>query len=281
MTPAPLTVAGLQVAAREPGDVRAQAEAAAGPVEKAASRGARLAVLPELYLCGYDLDVVTRPGVALDAETLESGGLDGVDSPVRPLILLTQRHPVAVLVGAAVRQVDGRLTISTLLVRDGTVRLAYDKQHLDGDEQSVFDHGDGGALLEVDGWGVGLGVCYDVLFPEHARAAAEAGALVYAVSMAYRTGAEHRRDLAVRARALDNGLWVVASGLVGDSGIGPVSGGTAVVDPEGRVVEAVPDGQEGLVVRTLHADVVTATRTAHAMGADRRADLGSVRRVAG
>ncbi|MFY0408695.1 carbon-nitrogen hydrolase family protein [Solicola sp. PLA-1-18] len=279
MTPAPLTVGALQVAVREPGDLAVQAEAAVGFVEQAVARGARLAVLPELYLCGYDLDVVTRPGVALDAAALAGGGLDADDSPLRSLVLASRRHPVAVLAGAAVRHRDGRLTISTLLVRDGSVRLAYDKQHLDGDEQAVFDHGDGGALLDVDGWGVGLGVCYDVLFPEHARASAEAGALVYAASMAYRTGAEHRRDLAVRARALDNGLWVVASGLVGDSGIGTVSGGSAVVDPEGRVVDAVPDGEEGVVVATLDADLVAATRAAHAMGADRRADLGTVRRL--
>ena len=46
----------------------------------------------------------------------------------------------------------------------------YDKQHLCGpDEHELFIPGERGATLVVDGWRLGLGICYDGCFPEHAR----------------------------------------------------------------------------------------------------------------
>ena len=62
--------------------------------------------------------------------------------------------------------------------------------------------------LCFDDWALGLGVCYDGCFPEHARAASDAGALAYVCPSAYLVGSEHRRDLYYAARALDNGIYV-------------------------------------------------------------------------
>lgn len=39
--------------------------------------------------------------------------------------------------------------------------VAYDKQHLPADEAAIFTAGDHGSVLEIDGWLLGLGVCYD------------------------------------------------------------------------------------------------------------------------
>ena len=101
---------------------------------------------------------------------------------------------------------------------DGHTLAAYDKQHLSGYENDHFTAGDHGASLTVDGWELGLSICYDGCFPEHARAAADDGALGYLNSAAYFPGGEHRRDIYYPARALDNGIFVVFAGLTGSCG---------------------------------------------------------------
>ena len=88
-----------------------------------------------------------------------------------------------------------------------TSRSPYAKQHLWDAEQAIFTPGDHGATVELDDWPLGLGICYDGCFPEHARAATDAGALAYVCPSAYVVGSEHRRDLYYAARAIDNGIY--------------------------------------------------------------------------
>src|SRR2546430_1829363 len=79
---------------------------------------------------------------------------------------------------SAVGAADGAGYLALLRVGpDGTVRDAYHKRPLCGpEEQDLFAPGRGAAAIELDGWRLGLGVCYDGCFPEHARSAARAGA---------------------------------------------------------------------------------------------------------
>ncbi len=99
----------------------------------------------------------------------------------------------------------------SILAIGGGVRRVYDKQHLCGQEQKYFAPGEHGVVLEVDDWMVGLAICYDGCFPEHARVAADAGAEIYAAPIAYFEGSEHRRDVYYAARAVD-GYWGAKAG---------------------------------------------------------------------
>jgi len=150
----------------------------------------------------------------------------------------------------------------------GDVRTAYAKQHLWDAERGIFTPGEHGATLVLAGWDLGLGICYDGCFPEHARAATDAGALVYVCPSAYVVGSEHRRDLYYAARAIDNGIWVVFSGLVGRCGDLEFNGGTAVYDPQGRAVDRVESG-EGMVVVDLDLATVTEARRINPYERDR------------
>lgn len=269
-TPAPLTVATVQAAAVA-GDIAANAETAAASVRTAAAAGARVVVLPELFLCGYDMDTI---GARPDDCDLIPGELD--DPRIAPLRAACADAGVVALVGGSVRRGSGR-TISLLAV-DADVRIVYDKQHVCGDEAERFVPGDAGAVLTVDGWPLGLAVCYDGCFPEHARAASDARALAYVASVAYVVGSEHRRELYYRARAVENGMYVAVSGLVGSCGGGVFGGGSAVYDAEGRVLDRIRDGAEGIAVVTLDADAQHETRAAHTMYADHRESLGPMLR---
>ncbi|MDN5855456.1 MAG: carbon-nitrogen hydrolase family protein, partial [Actinomycetia bacterium] len=230
---------------------------------------ARLLVLPELFLSGYDMRTIgERPDDCdLPAEALADVRLEALREAVAETGVLT-------LTGASVRRGETR-TISLLVIDEG-VRVVYDKQHVCGDEAEHFVAGDSRSVLTVDDWPLGLAICYDGCFPEHARSYADEGALAYIASVAYVEGSEHRRDLYYRARAVENGMYVVVSGLTGLCGEGEYGGGTVVIDVEGRALDRVDDGANGLAVATLDAEALAQTRAEHTMYAEHRESLGSL-----
>ena len=158
-----------------------------------------------------------------------------------------------------------------LIDRDGTVAATYRKLHLfdvavdDGPadtESARVTPGDRAVVADVDGFGLGLSICYDLRFPELYRALALAGASVLAVPAVFteRTGRDHWEVL-LRARAIENGAWVIAAAGCGAGGPGAIPGWghSMVVDPWGRIVaQAAMD--EGIVRAELDLDAVDAAR---------------------
>lgn len=247
------------------GDLRANVGTAARLAREAADAGARLLVLPEAFLTGYDAQVFAGPLPTLD---------DLTGPELDPLRVAAAERAVTVVVGAALRRNRVR-TLSSVVVRpDGGVVAPYDKQHPCGDENDHITAGDHGTSITVDGIELGLSICYDGCFPEHARAAAADGALGYLNSAAYFPGAGHRRDLYYAARAVENSFYVVLSALTGTCGASRLIGGSAVYDPEGRPLARLGE-EEGLAVADLDPGLVTATRERHTMHHDHREALGS------
>ena len=270
-TPGPLRVAAAQ-AESVSGDVDANVATAVSLVGSAARNGARLVVLPELFLTGYD-----PGGWGATPESVVT--VD--DSRLQPLRDVARERSVVVVAGAAVRRAtqDGstpRHTLS-LLVFDGNgdVTAPYDKQHVFDAERGFFSPGDHGATIVVDGWEIGLGICYDGCFPEHASAAAGDGAMAYLCPSAYYVGSEHRRDLYYASRALDNGIYVVYSGLAGKCGGYAFNGGSAVYDPEGRPVDRVGDETPAFAFADLDPAEVARVQEMNPIGRDRLAGLGN------
>lgn len=272
----PLSVAAVQAEA-VPGDVAGNARTAARLVGQAADSGARLVVLPELFLPAYHPPALRQDPAGADVAADDAGEV--ADARLDPLRAVAADRRLAVLVGAAVRQPDGRRTCSALLVdRSGRVTAGYAKQHLCGpDEQELFTPGDRGGTLLVGGWRFGLGICYDGCFPEHGRAAALDGAHGYLCPSGYLVGSEHRRDLYYRARALDNTMYVVFANPVGGTPPWRFNGGAAVYDPEGRPLRRAPEHGEAVVVARLDPAELRRVRAAHRMLVDRRGDQGGVR----
>jgi predicted amidohydrolase len=255
-------------AASVSGDLAANVATSARLAGRAAADGARLLVLPEAFLTGYDVDAFSGPLPADDdlADPAAGAWLD-------PLREAATAGEVTVVVGTSLRRGDAR-RLSQIVVRPGGEATApYDKQHLDGLEREHFTVGDHGTSITVDGLELGLSICYDGCFPEHAQAAALDGAVGYLASAAYFPGGAHRRDLYYAARAVENGMYVVLSGLTGRCGAFEFIGGSAVYDPEGRALSRLDD-EEGLAIAEIDTDLVAATRARHTMVHDHRATLG-------
>ena len=274
----PVTLRPLRVAAAQAesvaGDLDANVATAVHLVSAAADRGARVVVLPELFLTGYS------PQAWLPELTTTPD-----DPRLEPLASAARERAVVVVAGAAVRRSgpDGsaqRFTLSLLVVDEaGEVTAPYDKQHLFDTERAFFTPGAQGASIVVDGWELGLGVCYDGCFPEHARAAAEDGARAYLCPSAYVAGSEHRRDLYYAARALDNGIYVVFAGLTGRCGGLDFSGGSAVYDPQGRALGRAGTISPAAVLADLDPAEVTRVQADNPIARDRLGSLGGRSRV--
>lgn len=264
MTRPALRVAAVQ-ATSIAGDVQANVAAAVGWARQAAAAGAHLMVLPELYLPGYDPKTLREQPDACDVTV--------GDDRLTPLAKAAAADGIAVIVGASVRDRGVRHLAAMSVSTGGELSIAYAKQHLWDAERDIFTPGADGASLWLREWPLGLGICYDGCFPEHARAAADAGALAYVCPAAYVVGSEHRRDLYYAARALDNGVYVVVSGLAGRCGEHQFSGGTAMYDPEGRRVAHV-ESPTGIAVADLDPAVIDAVRRINPYERDRLTDLG-------
>lgn len=99
---------------------------------------------------------------------------------------------------------------------------------------------------------IGMSVCYDLRFPELYRGLVAAGARIFTVPAAFTmtTGRDHWEVL-LRARAIENQVFVVAANQVGRHGDGLESyGRSMIVDPWGVVLAQAADG-EGVAVADL------------------------------
>jgi len=266
-----LRVALVQLEARD--DVDANLANAAGMADEAAS-DADLVVLPEyVQFRGSD-----------DGYRASARPIPGPSTEV--FAEIARRHGTWILAGShAELGEDPRRPSNTAVLfdREGGLAATYRKLHLfdvavdDGPadrESARVLPGDRAVVAMVDEARLGLSICYDLRFPELYRALALAGADVLAVPAVFtaRTGRDHWEVL-LRARAIENGAWVIAAAGCGSGGPGAIAawGHSLVVDPWGRVVADGGDG-EGITYADLDLDAVTAARRQIPALANRRPD---------
>lgn len=195
---------------------------------------AELAVFPEAAQLrfGNDLRAAAQP----------------LDGPfVSALRQAARDRGVAIVAGVFEPAADGRVH-NTLVAVDAAGELAgrYRKLHLFDSfgfrESKTVAAGDEPVVVELAGARLGLMTCYDVRFPELARALVDRGAQVLVIPAAWAQGVykeEHWVTL-VRARAIENTVWVVAVDRAPDLDDPPAGGRTGVgrsllVDPMGVV----------------------------------------------
>jgi predicted amidohydrolase len=226
----PLVVAVAQPAT-VPRDVVANARGHASTIEALAGDrpGPAVIVFPELSLTGYHLD----------APVVGEG-----DRWLDPIVEACRRTGSLALVGAPTRAGADTDHLSVLAVDGGGARVAYHKWFLGGDEPARFTPGTGPAVLEVDGWRLGLAVCRDTGVADHAAATAGRGIDAYLAGVC-----EHDHDhpiVAQRASAIaaTHRVWVAMASFAGPTGEGyaATAGRSGIWDPDGaEVARAGPD----------------------------------------
>jgi predicted amidohydrolase len=245
-------------------------EAAEALIREAASAGADLVALPELWSC-HGLDEVYRQ----NAEPVPGPTTNSLGDLARELGIY--------LLGGSILEGDPgaqRLSnTSTFFDPSGAMTAVYRKIHLfdvrvsDREylESANISPGSEIVTAKAGPATLGLSVCYDVRFPELYRLLALRGAEIMAVPAAFtlQTGKDHW-ELLLRARAVENQAFVIAPAQWGRKADGRRTyGRSMIVDPWGTVLATCPDC-DGYALAALDLDYLHRFRTEFPALANRR-----------
>jgi (R)-amidase len=218
----------------------------------------QLIVFPETHLSGFP----TIENVADVAEPIDGSLITRIQQAAHV-------KQVSVVIGFV--EADGeRYYNTTVLVTPNEIALRYRKTHLWSSDKDVLLPGDRFATCMWQGVRVGLLICYDIEFPETARALGQLGAELIIVTNGNMDpyGPVHRA--AIMARAIENQAFAVMVNRVGEGdGALTFAGGSTVIDPFGRaLVEA--GREEAHLSATLDLSLLDAVRTDYRYLEDRR-----------
>lgn len=173
------------------------------------SQNADFIVLPEMFNCPYSND-----------KFIEYGENEKTSRTLNVISSLASENNVYILAGSIPEKENDKLyNTSYLFDRNGNIIAKHRKMHLfDIDvkdritfkESDVLTAGNEFTIAETEFGKVGIGICYDIRFPELARVMVEKGALIlfYPGAFNMTTGPAHW-ELLFRSRALDNQAFCV------------------------------------------------------------------------
>jgi predicted amidohydrolase len=236
---------------------------AASGLDPAANRERLAALVPS----GSDLVVLPEAFARDFGEAGSDVGPFAEDAVAGPFATelgrVAAERGTTVVAGMFERSADPARPWNTLLVRGGAA-ASYRKIHLyDSFGYRESDALQPGALtpvvVDLGGFRLGLMTCYDLRFPELARALVDRGADVLVMPAAWVAGprkVDHWRTL-VRARAIENTVYVVAAAQPGPR----YSGHSLVVDPMGDVLAEAGEAEETLTATLTTSGIDDARRT--------------------
>ena len=229
---------------------------------KAAKDGAELIALPEYFSSWRSKGSAVDPDAFAEAD--------------HPALAAFRREAASLkrwlLLGSiALQAPKGKLLNRSYLIDDeGAIAARYDKIHLfdvDLDASKVYRESStvvpgGRAVIAESPWGgIGLSICYDLRFAALYRSLAQGGASILAIPAAFtRTTGEAHWHILNRARAIENGAFVLAPCQTGDlKGGGAAYGHSLIIDPWGKVLA---DGgtAEGFIIADLDLEEVARAR---------------------
>ncbi|MGC7839378.1 carbon-nitrogen hydrolase family protein [Pseudomonas wayambapalatensis] len=248
-----------------PLDVPGNLERLQQQAQLAAARGAQLLVCPEMYLSGYNIgaDAVQRLAEPEDGPSAMA------------VVEIAQAQRIAIVYGYPERAEDGSIHNSVQLIdAHGRSLCNYRKTHLYGElDRSMFSPGANHfPVVELDGWKLGLLICYDIEFPENARRLALEGAELILVPTANMTPYDFVCQVTVRSRAQENQCYLVYANYCGSEGEIQYCGQSSIIGPDGSLL-AMAGREECQLLADIERERVVKGREAFPYLADLRRDL--------
>ncbi|MFP3918045.1 carbon-nitrogen hydrolase family protein [Lysinibacillus telephonicus] len=207
-------------------------------ITNAAKKQAKLIVLPELFSTGYrveekDLELAERfPGDTIDWMKNIAKELD--------IILVSCITEESI--------VDGVLYDTAVIVDKSGLQCSYRKIYLWDQENVRFAQGQNYQTYSIENLNIGLQICYEVGFPEGARILTLQGANLLIYPSAFGNARLYAWDIATRARALENGCFVIAANRIGTEKDETTFGGhSRIIDPTGKILAEALDDEEIII----------------------------------
>jgi N-carbamoylputrescine amidase len=261
-------------------DVHENLELAARMVGQAASQGANIVCLQELF---------ARPYPCQSEEHAQFDQAEPIPGPIsNRLAQLATEHQVA-LIGSLFERRGPGVFHNTAVVwdADGRELGRYRKMHIPDDpfyyEKFYFAPGDLGFRCFDTRFGrIGVGICWDQWFPETARLLALRGAefLFFPTAIGWlhaeknEFGESQRSawETVMRSHAIANGLFVAAPNRVGVEGKIEFWGSSFVADPYGQILASGSQHERQVVIAECSRNLVQVARTHWPFLRDRRVD---------
>lgn len=230
----------------------------------AKDNGADLIVTPEMAIGGYNVGAERCATLAAAADTHIAG-----------LKSIAQSRNISLVAGLALPTPDAPYNSVIVLDATGQEQQRYHKTHLYGAvDRGQFTAGSAlSGVFQLNGWSIGLAICYDIEFPEVARALALQGAELIVVPTANMIPFDTVPTRLVPARAEENAVYVVYANYIGTEGAFHYGGLSCICGPNGNdLARASSDTPELLFADLNRADLV-ATRKVQNHLTDRRPSL--------
>jgi predicted amidohydrolase len=231
----------------------------------AASQGADLLVCPEMFLTGYNIGAQAASALAQPCDGFAAAQVAAI----------AQASGIAILYGYPERSASDQIYNAVQLIdAHGKSLCNYRKTHLYGDlDKAMFTEGeDRFPVVELNGWRLGLLICYDVEFPENTRRLALAGAEVILVPTANMLPYDFVAEVTVRARAYENQCYLAYANYCGSEGDIHYCGLSSLCAPDGSRL-ALAGQDELLVCATLDRQLMIDSRSINTYFNDRRPGL--------
>jgi len=250
----PLTLAVLQCPSL-PLQVAMNLQRLGAAAAKARAAGADVLLTPEMFLTGYSIgsDAVRTLAQPRDADY------------ARAVAGIAQTHGIAIAWGYPERDASGAVfNAAQLTSAQGTALLHYRKTHLYGAlDRAQFSAAPADAgnsqLAALNGWNIGLLICYDVEFPENPRRLALAGADCLLVPTANMDRYDFVPSTLVPTRAFENQIALAYANYCGPEGSLRYGGLSSIVNALGQPLAAA-GREDALLLATLTPEALDHAR---------------------
>lgn len=254
-----------------PESVEENLDRLAEALDRAAASSADLLLTPEMMVPGYNIGA---DGARRLADPV-GAGRDAAGPIARRVADEARRTGVAVLYGCSEIDADGLVyNVIRLVDQTGAVVVTHRKTHLFGDlDRSMVTPGTTPPpVVDLDGWRLGLLICYEVEFAELVRVLAVGGADVVCVPTANMIEFDAVQQILLPARALESQVYLAYANYCGAERDLEYGGLSEVIAPSGEIL-AVADREPELLVVDLRRDVLDESRGRNPYLADRRPEL--------
>jgi len=229
-------VAGCCQFAIKPGEVQYNSDTVERMLSELAARDCRLAVLPEMWSCSFPYPILRDM------------------AKKTPAILERMRDTARdkrIVIAGSLPEAQKETIFNTSYLIDSTGEIAgkYRKVHLFSlyNEQRHFGEGRSAEVFSTSIGKIGLMICYDLRFPELARKLAIRGAEIICVSALWPLVRIDHWSLLLRARAVENQLFVIGCNGSGAEKKITWGGASAIISPMGSVLAEAGPGEQSIL----------------------------------
>jgi predicted amidohydrolase len=227
-------------------------------IRHAAASGADLICFPEQFATGWD----PRSGM----------NVQDIDGPIiSSLRTMAEKNAIGIL--GSFRERHDPLPKNTVVAigKDGRILGTYAKIHLfsPGKEHEGFTPGMELGIFRIGSLTCGIGICYDLRFPDLFRIYAQQGVQAVFVPAAWPHARIRHWELFIQARALENQMFVTGINTTGNTSVDSYAGASMTADPHGMIMCRANEAEQ-LLFCDLDPAVVDEARRLLPVGKDRK-----------